>query len=122
MSDLPVSLKRPSIWQYALCYIVWFAVVGSMIWLLVQGQYNLITPIRLSGIDYRVVSVINNTSWILIGLTTLILIVVLEYILRTGLEKGRFWSRVARSIIVEAIVLAVVYIGAPLLLKVLLAH
>ncbi len=122
MSDLPVSLKRPSIWQYALCYIVWFAVVGSMIWLLVQGQYNLITPIRLSGIDYRVVSVINNTSWILIGLTTLILIVVLEYVLRTGLEKGRFWSHVARSIIVEAIVLAVVYIGAPLLLKVLLIH
>lgn len=120
MSDIPASLKRPNIWRYALCYIIWFALAGSMIWLLVQGQINLIMPFRLSGIDYRMVSVINNTSWIILGFIALVLIIVLEHYLRTGLEKGRFWSRVARSIIVEAIVLAVVYIGAPLLLKVLL--
>ena len=59
-----------------------------MIWLLVQGQINLIMPFRLSGIDYRMVSVINNTSWIILGFIALVLIIVLEHYLRTGLEKA----------------------------------
>jgi hypothetical protein len=56
----------------------------------------------------------------LMGIIALAVIIILEYYLRIGVEKGKFWPRVARAITTEAILLAIVYIAAPVLLKVLL--
>jgi hypothetical protein len=120
MKNNVIGVHQPSLVQYVLCYVIWIIVAVSTIWLLIQAQFNMMMPLRLSGIDYRMISVINDASLILMGIIALAVIIILEYYLRIGVEKGKFWPRVARAITTEAILLAIVYIAAPVLLKVLL--
>ena len=120
MKNLPPGLNQPSFVQYIVCYVVWFCLAVMTIWLLLQVQTNLMIPLRLSGMDYRQVTVINDVTLILMGFAALIVIILLEHLLRTSLRTRRFWTRVARTIVIEAIVLGISYAVIYLLPKVLL--
>jgi hypothetical protein len=106
--------------EYILCYIFWILLAGSTIWLLIDAQSNLMLPVRLNVENPSVVTIINYTSLVLIGFTALFFIILLEHYLRIGVDKGKFWPRLARAIILEAIIVAIAYIAAPLLVRVLL--
>ena len=120
MNNNIVGTQKHRALEYVLCYVIWIIVAGATIWLLIQAQINMMLPIRLSGAIPAMVTFINDGSLILIGIVALVVIILQEHYLRVGVEKARFWPRVARAITLEAILLAVVYIGAPILLKVLL--
>jgi len=120
MNNNIVGMQKHRTVEYILCYVIWIVLAGTSIWLLIQGQIYMMGPIRLSSAVPAMVTFINDGSLILIGIVALVVIILLEHYLRVGVEKAKFWPRVARAITLEAILLAIVYIGAPLLIKVLL--
>ncbi|MCL5995971.1 MAG: hypothetical protein M1546_07935 [Chloroflexi bacterium] len=116
------GIIHPSPLQYVMCYAVWFCLAIASIWLALQVRVYLIQqPLPFSGIDFRVVRLITIVSTILIGFVVLIAIIFLEHYLRTGLVKNRFWPRVIRVVVIQAIVLVVSYAANLLMMKVLLA-
>lgn len=111
-------MYQPGVLQYIVCYAVWVCLAIATIWLALQVKFNLIDqPLPFSGLDFRVVRVITDVGTILMGFITLVVIILMEHFLRTALVKNRFWSRVIRFVIIEAIVLGLSYAGNILLLK-----
>ncbi len=121
MNNTVTGIHKHSFLEYLLCYVIWLIVAGTTIWLILQAQINMMLPLRLSGIDARMITFINDASLILVGVIALVVIILLEHYLRVGVDKGQFWPRVARAITIEAIMMGVVYIGAPVLLKIVVS-
>ncbi|MCL5994941.1 MAG: hypothetical protein M1546_02660 [Chloroflexi bacterium] len=116
------GIARPSPLQNIMCYAVWFCLAIATIGLALQVRVNLIQqPLPFSGIDFRVVRLISVVSAIVIGFVALIAIIYLEHFLHTGLKKNRFWPRVMRVVIIEAVVLGLSYAANFLILRALLA-
>jgi hypothetical protein len=109
MKNSVYGIKTPSFLQYVLCYALWIVMAAGTVYLLLQVQINLITPIRLTSIDYRMVSVINLFTIFITGVIGLVTIILLEHFLRTRLGTRKFWPTVARTVVIEAIILAVSY-------------
>jgi hypothetical protein len=110
MSKRTDVLYQPSILQYIACYIIWIILAVGTIFLILQVRSNLMTPVVMLPIDPRTVIVINDVSTIIFGFIALVSIIIMEYILRTGLVKRNFWPRVARVIIILAVVLGLSYV------------
>jgi hypothetical protein len=104
------ELSRPSIVQYIVCYIVWAIFSAMSIWLLLTVRINLLQPLIFAQIDPRTLRVIDNFSLIIIALIVVAAIFLIEHTLRKALEKGYFWTRVARVAIVEVGVLGASYL------------
>lgn len=108
----PPGIYHPSVWQYILCYAVWIALSAITVWLGQQVRVNLIQhPMPFSGINYWVVGAMNQISFFVSGLLTLIGILVMEYYLRRGVEKQNFWPRVLRIVVILAVVLGASYLA-----------
>lgn len=120
MSNNIAGMQKHRALEYILCYVIWILMAGTSIWLLIDAQSNMMLFVRMSASNPAMVTVINDTSLIVLGFAALAFIILLEHYLRIGVEKGKFWPRLARAIMLEAIILAVAYIGAPILLRVLL--
>ena len=103
------ELYQPSVLQWIICYIVWICLAIASILLILQVRSNLITPIFLLPIDPRTLTVINQSTIFVFGIVGLIAILVMEYFLRTGVAKKAFWPRVARLIVILAVLLGVSY-------------
>jgi hypothetical protein len=117
----PVGLYGPTPIQYIVCYAVWLCLSVATIFLALQVWTNLIRqPLPFSGLDFRVVSTIYQASLLVMGFLVLILILVQEHALRTGLAKNRFWPRVAKFAIAEAVVLGLSYVANFLILRAIL--
>ncbi|MCS7061163.1 MAG: hypothetical protein RMN25_08335 [Anaerolineae bacterium] len=115
------GIYRPSPWRYVLCYTVWIILAGITIWLGQQVRVNLIQhPLPFSGINYWVVGAINQVSFFVSGLLTLIGILVMEHYLRRGIEKQKFWPRVARVIVILAVLLGASYVANRIMLSIFL--
>ena len=103
-------LYQPSLLQYVICYAVWVALAVISVFLILQVRVNLLQSIALFLIpDPRVMRVIDNASIFGLGVIILIAILVMEHWFRTGLAKRVFWSRVARAIVIIAIVFGLSY-------------
>lgn len=108
----PPGIYQPRPWQYVLCYAVWIVLSAITVWLGQQVRVNLIQhPMPFSGINYWVVGAMNQISFFVSGLLTLIAILVMEYYLRRGVEKQNFWPRVLRVVIILAVVLGASYLA-----------
>ena len=106
----PAGIIQPSPMQYVLCYAIWIVLSVGTIWLGQQVRVNLIQyPLPFSGINYWVVGAINQASFFISGLITLVAILVMEHYMRRGVEKGKFWPRVLRIVIILAVVLGLSY-------------
>jgi hypothetical protein len=120
MKDTNALMKQPSLIQYVICYVVWVILAVATVWIGLQIRVNLIQmPLPFSGLDSRVVRVIEDATLIITGFILLVTMILLEHGLRTGLTNGRFWRRVASSIIALAILLGVSYGANILLMKAL---
>lgn len=108
----PSGIHKPSVWQYVLCYAVWTALSAITVWLGQQVRVNLIQhPMPFSGVNYWVVGAVNQISFFVSGLLTLIAILVMEHYLRRGVEKQNFWPRVLRVAIILIVVLGASYLA-----------
>ncbi len=103
------QLYQPSIMQYVVCYAIWLCMAVATIFLAMQVRANLLTPVFLLPIDPRTLIVVNDATIFTFGIVALISILVMEYLLRTGLTRHNFWPRVARLIVILAIVLGLSY-------------
>jgi hypothetical protein len=110
MSKRTDELYQPSVLQYILCYIIWIVLAIGTVFLVLQVRANLMTPLVMLPIDPRTVIVINDVTTIIFGFFALISIIVMEHLLRTGLAKRNFWPRVARVLIILALVLGLSYV------------
>ncbi len=108
----PPGIYQPGPRQYILCYAVWIVLSAITVWLGQQVRTNLIQhPMPFSGLNYWVVGAINQISFLVSGLLTLIGILVMEHYLRRGIEKQNFWPRVLRVAIILAAILGGSYLA-----------
>ena len=115
------GIFQPTPMQYVLCYAIWIVLSVVTIWLGQQVRVNLIQhPMPFSGINYWTVGAMNQVSFLVSGLLTLIGILVMEHYLRRGIEKGKFWPRVLRVVIILAVVLGVSYLANRIMLAIFL--
>jgi len=117
----PPGIYQPSPWQYILCYAVWMVLSAITVWLGQQVRVNLIQhPMPFSGVNYWVVGAMNQISFFVSGLLTLIGILVMEHYLRRGVEKQNFWPRVLRIVIILAVILGASYLANRIMFAVFL--
>ncbi len=113
--------KPPSALQYILCYVIYLALAGATVWFSLQVRVNVIAmPLAFTGLDYRLVHLLDNVSLLLTGLVVLLIIIVMEHLMRTRLQKNKFWPIVARIVAAEAIVIAFSYVANFVLMKMVL--
>lgn len=84
---------RPSAWLYVACYAIWFALCAATFWLIVQLRANLLDLAYLTGNAREMVGLIDRFGIILLGILFIVIILVMEHKLRTGIEKGLLWRR-----------------------------
>jgi len=117
----PVGLYGPTLVQYIVCYAVWLCLSVATIFVALQVWTNLIRqPLPFSGLDFRVVSTIYQASLLIMGFVVLILILVQEHALRTGLSKNRFWPRVIKFAIADAVALGLSYVANYVIIRLIL--
>ncbi len=117
----PYGPKQPSFLQYIVCYVIYVVLAAATVWFALQVRTNLIgMPLLFTGLDYRMVHLLDNVSVILMGLAVLLFIIVMEHLLRTRLQKNKFWPMVARIVAFDVIVIAFSYAGNFVLMKILL--
>ncbi len=102
-------LYQPPLVQYVICYAVWVCLAIGSVYLVLQVRANIMTPIFLMRIDPRTLILINDATVFVFGILALIYILVMEYVLRTGVMRKNFWPRVARLVVILAVILGLSY-------------
>jgi len=91
---------------YLACYALWLALValgGVLIWEARSAMFALAVWLHLNPWQVRA---IDQFGVVTLGLVWLVAILLLEDYLRKGVIKGRLWSRAARVIVFQALLLA----------------
>lgn len=103
-----MNITRPNPLLYVACYVIWFALCALMFVLLVNLRSNLLDLAYLTGGRQEMVGLVDRLGIILLGMLFIVVILVMEYKLRTGVEKGLLWKRAiaGAAILVGAIVIS----------------
>lgn len=93
---------------YVACYVIWFALCAATFVLIVNLRSNLLDLAYLTGGRQEMVGLVDRLGIILLGVLFIVVILVIEHKLRTGIEKGLLWKRalVGTAILVGAIVIS----------------
>jgi hypothetical protein len=94
---------------YIACYAIVLGLAFMGVWLIFAMRpvlFSMAVWMRLNPWQVRAV---DNFSVVTMGLLWLVGVFVLEYSLRTGVEKGRLWPRAWRSFLIVAIPLGLCY-------------
>lgn len=101
-------MQRPNPLLYVACYAIWFALCAATFWLIVNLRANMLDLAYLTGGRQEMVGLVDRFGIILLGVLFIIVILVMEHKLRTGIEKGLLWKRAitATAILVGVIVVS----------------
>ncbi len=93
---------------YVACYVIWFALCAVTFWLIVNLRANLLDLVYLTGGRQEILGLVDRFGIMLLGVLFIVIILVTEHKLRTGVEKGLLWKRalVAAAILVGVIVVS----------------
>ena len=105
-----MNISRPSAWLYVACYAIWFALCAAMFWLIVNLRSNMLDLVALTGGKSEMVGLVDRFGTILLGILFIVVILVLEHNLRTGIEKGLLWKRAIRATAILLIAIAISYV------------
>lgn len=114
-----MNITRPNPLLYVACYAIWFALCAAMFVLIVNLRSNLLDLVNLTGGRQEMAGLVDRFGIILLGVLFIVVILVMEHKLRTGVEKGLLWKRaiVGAAILVGAIVISnALHFGALMLL------
>jgi hypothetical protein len=94
---------------YLACYAIWLALSALGIWLIYAARPVLFSLAIWLRLDPWQVQALDNFSVVTMGLIWLVGILLLEHLLRQGVEKNRLWVRAARAFVIEALALGLCY-------------
>lgn len=100
------------------CYLAWIAFSAGALWALLQLRETLVALAILIGVAAKLVLVLDRWSVVPLGMAWIIIIVVMESYLSTGLRTGQPRERIRRVAVTEAGILGVLYVLQWLLLAV----
>lgn len=100
MSRLPPNGPAP-FWRrlpanLPIAYLLWLVSLGLAIGNFFFGRILAVALAEIAGLGYWQVSFIDRLSVVLFGLTSAVLVILVEHLYRTGVEKGRLWPRFAK--------------------------
>ncbi len=103
-----MNITRPNPVLYVACYVIWFALCAVTFWLIVNLRTNLLDLAYLTGGRQEMMGLVDRFGIILLGILFIVIILVMEHKLRTGVENGLLWKRaiVAAAILVSVIVVS----------------
>lgn len=103
-----MNITRPNPVLYVACYVIWFALCAVTFWLIVNLRTNLLDLVYLTGGRQEIMGLVDRFGIILLGILFIVIILVMEHKLRTGVENGLLWKRaiVAAAILVSVIVVS----------------
>jgi hypothetical protein len=107
--DLPASLRKPGWAQYLACYVVFVPVAVLAVWTMLQLRVNLLDLMGILRPHPFITIAIDKFGVFVLAVLGLAALVVIEHLLRTGLERDQFWPRALRIAIFLATVLAMSY-------------
>lgn len=99
------------------CYLLWFALSGLGLWLLLQLRINLVDLSAYFGVSRWVFPALHNFGIMLLAIVWLGAVFFIEHYLRQGMEIGRLWARAVRVLWVKGILLGVSYLLQVLLVQ-----
>jgi len=98
------------------CYAAWITFSAVALWALLQVRETLVALAILTGVAAKLVLVLDRWSVVPLGMAWIIIIVVMENYLSTGLRAGRSRERIRRVAVTEVGILGVLYVLQWLLL------
>lgn len=103
-----MNIQRPNPLHYVACYVIWFALCALMFVLIVNLRSNMLDLVSLTGGGREMAGLVDRFGIILLGVLFIVVILVMEHKLRTGIEKGLLWKRaiIGAAILVGAIVIS----------------
>lgn len=105
-----MNIYRPSAWLYVACYAIWFVLCAATFWLIVNLRSNLLDFAYLTGGRAEMVGLVDRLGIILLGILFIVIILVTEYKLRTGIEKGLLWKRAIKAVVILIGAIAISYV------------
>lgn len=94
---------------YLACYALWIGLSALGVWLIFAARaalFDLSIWLRLNPWQ---VHAVENFGIVTLGLIWLVGILLLEHLLRQGVERNRLWVRAARAFVIEALALGLCY-------------
>lgn len=95
--------------RYLACYGLWIGLSALGIWAMLYLRTDIILLVMVLNPGPWILYAVNIWSILLLGLLWLGGVVLLEHYLRKGLQKNRFWRRVMRVFLLEAIIFGLAY-------------
>lgn len=95
--------------QYGACYAIWLSLslLGAYV-VIVWRSATIAVAVRMWD-DVWSITLVDQLATILLALGWLVFVIALEPYLRTGVARNRLWSRGARVLGIEVILLVLVY-------------
>jgi hypothetical protein len=113
-----MNITRPNPLLYVACYVIWFALCAATFVLIVNLRSNMLDVVSLTGGRQEMAGLVDRFGIILLGVLFIVVILVMEHKLRTGIEKGLLWKRalIGTAILVGTILISnALHVGALML-------
>ncbi len=111
--DGPVPLWRRLPTNLPIAYLLWLISLGLAIGDFFFGRILAVSLAEIAGLGYWQVSFIDRLSVVLLGLAGAVLVILIEYWYRTGVEKRRLWPRFAKMTVWQIGLIVAGMLAAP---------